>query len=61
MLNEPTFQRLITMRLRGLAEAWQQQQSDTEIGQLGFSVLDLEKYFRFNRNTFSGSSFFELL
>ena len=36
MLNEPTFERLITMRLRGLAEAWQQQQNDTEIGQLGF-------------------------
>jgi len=36
MLEQPTFERLISMRLRGLAEAWQSQQEDPQMGQLSF-------------------------
>ena len=34
MLDEPTYERLISMRLRGLADAWRAQQQDPELGRL---------------------------
>jgi len=36
MLDEPTYERMISMRLRGLADAWQAQQKDPDIGRLDF-------------------------
>lgn len=36
MLDEPTHQRLISMRLRGMADAWSAQQKDPELGRLTF-------------------------
>jgi DNA replication protein DnaC len=36
MLDEPTYDRLISMRLRALADAWQAQQKDPECNQLTF-------------------------
>ena len=36
MLDEPTHQRLISMRLRGMADAWTAQQNDPDTGRLTF-------------------------
>ena len=36
MLNEPTIEKLRTLRLDGLLEAWQEQRSDPKIGELDF-------------------------
>ncbi len=36
MLDEPTYERLISMRLRGLADAWRAQQQDPELSRLTF-------------------------
>jgi len=36
MLEQPTYERLLSMRMRGLADAWQSQQGDPQIGQLSF-------------------------
>ncbi len=36
MLEEPTHERLISMRLRGMADAWSAQQQDPELGRLTF-------------------------
>ena len=36
MLNEPTFERLRHLRLDAMARAWEQQQSDAQLGQLTF-------------------------
>ncbi len=54
MLDEPTYERLITMRMRGLADAWLQQQKDPEIDQLGFDerlglLVDAEWLDRHNK------------
>ena len=34
MLDEPTYERLISMRLRGFADAWRAQQKDPELSRL---------------------------
>ena len=36
MLEQPTYERLVSMRLRGLADAWQSQQEDPQMTQLSF-------------------------
>jgi len=36
MLTQPTMEKLYTMRLRGMAEAFQQQQEDANIHSLSF-------------------------
>lgn len=36
MLEQPTYDKLISMRLRGFADAWQRQQQDTEVQRLAF-------------------------
>jgi hypothetical protein len=36
VLNEPTLERLKTLRLEGLLAAWAEQQKSAEIGALGF-------------------------
>jgi len=36
MLEQPTYERLLSMRLRGLADAWQEQQKTPDMGQLSF-------------------------
>ena len=36
MLEEPTHQRLISMRLRGMADAWTAQQNDPDADRLSF-------------------------
>jgi len=36
MLNEPTIEKLKGLRLDGMLEAWQEQQGDAKIGELGF-------------------------
>jgi hypothetical protein len=36
MLNEPTIEKLKGLRLDGLLAAWQEQQGDPTIGELGF-------------------------
>lgn len=36
MLNEPTIEKLKALRLDGFVEAWQEQQGDPKIGELGF-------------------------
>ncbi len=54
MLNEPTLQKLFTLRLGPMAEAWQSQQRDTRIGSLAFDerfglLVDAEYLARDNR------------
>lgn len=51
MLDEPTYERMISMRLRGLADAWQAQQKDPDIGRLDFDerlglLVDAEWIYR---------------
>lgn len=36
MLDEPTYEKMIQMRMRGLAEAWLAQQHDPDVAQLSF-------------------------
>lgn len=54
MLNEPTRDKLQSMRLYAMAEAWQQQQADTQTDQLAFDerlalIVDAEYLARENR------------
>ena len=54
MLNEPTVEKLQAMRLHGLLQAWQQQQTQPDINQLGFDerlglLVDAEWLSRENR------------
>ena len=54
MLNEPTFQKLMTLRLGALADAWQAQQRDAKISSLSFDerlaiLVDAEYLARDNR------------
>lgn len=54
MLHEPTHEKLISMRLGGLAEAWLLQQKDPDMGQLAFDdrfglLIDAEWTHRENK------------
>lgn len=54
MLNEPTLQKLHTLRLGALADAWQAQQRDAKVGALAFDerfamLVDAEYLARENR------------
>lgn len=54
MLNEPTLERLKTLRLEGLLAAWVEQQKSAEIGALGFDerlgmLVDAEWTYRENK------------
>jgi len=54
MLTQPTIEKLYTMRLRGMAEAFQQQQEDTNIHRLSFEerlglLIDRQWNWRQNR------------
>ena len=54
MLNEPTLEKLHTLRLRSMADAWQGQQRDTSAGALSFDerfalLVDAEYLARDNR------------
>ncbi len=54
MLNEPTFERLSTMRLRAMAEAWQEQQQSAHVLSLSFDerfamLVEAEWYAREKR------------
>ena len=54
MLQEPTYEKMIQMRLRGLAEAWLEQQKDPDIAQLCFDerlglLIDAEWLHRENK------------
>lgn len=54
MLNEPTLERLKTLRLEGLLAAWAEQQKSAEIGALGFDerlgmLVDAEWTYRENK------------
>ena len=54
MLNEPTLEKLQAMRLHGLLQAWQEQQTQPDINQLGFDerlglLVDAEWLSRENR------------
>ena len=54
MLDEPTYEKMIQMRMRGLADAWRAQQDDPEAGQLGFDerlglLIDAEWMHRENK------------
>lgn len=54
MLNEPTLQKLLTLRLGQMAEAWRTQQRDTKINALSFDerfalLVDAEYLARDNR------------
>ena len=54
MLNEPTLERLKTLRLEGLSAAWAEQQKSAEAGALGFDerlgmLVDAEWTYRENK------------
>ena len=54
MLTQPTIEKLFTMRLRGMAEAFQQQQEDANIHTLSFEerlglLIDRQWNWRQNR------------
>lgn len=54
MLNQPTFEKLYTMRLGAMALAWQEQQNDPKIGQADFDdrfglIVEAEHLARDNR------------
>lgn len=54
MLNEPTMEKLYTMRLAAMAAAWQQQQGDAHAAELGFDdrftlLVEAEHLARDNR------------
>jgi len=54
MLTQPTIEKLCTMRLRGMAEAFQQQQEDANIHSLSFEerlglLIDRQWNWRENR------------
>ena len=54
MLDEPTYEKMIQMRMRGLADAWRAQQNDPDAGQLGFDerlglLIDAEWMHRENK------------
>lgn len=54
MLNEPTMQKLLAMRLGAMALAWQEQHKDTRVGKLSFDerfslLVDAEHLARDNR------------
>lgn len=54
MLDEPTYKKLIQMRMRGLADAWLAQQKEPDVAQLGFDerlglLIDAESMQRENK------------
>lgn len=54
MLNEPTMEKLLALRLKAMADAWQQQQKDATIGSLSFDerlglLVEAEHMARHNR------------
>lgn len=54
MLQEPTYEKMIQMRMRGLAEAWIEQQKDPNITELTFDerlglLIDAESLYRENK------------
>ncbi len=54
MLNEPTLEKLIAMRMRAMADSWTQQQQSTEVADMDFDerfglLVDAEHLDRQNR------------
>ena len=54
MLNEPTLEKLMAMRMRGMADTWLQQQQSTDVANMDFDerfglLVDAEHLYRQNR------------